>query len=97
MKLFLLLIKKVVIKIYVFGKVIRTTVVPMATKSYNQFKFLNLVTMATNKIAQNLFLMQNIYVLGKLSFRTAAIKSCYGSKKKQLSNSHLPFSVLWWN
>ena len=33
-----------------FGELSRTTVVSMATKSYNQLKFLNLVTMATNKI-----------------------------------------------
>ena len=31
--------------------------VSMATKSYNQLKFFNLVTMATDKIVYKLFLM----------------------------------------
>ena len=37
-------------KILVFGKLFGTTLVSMATKSYDQLKFLNLVTMATNTI-----------------------------------------------
>ena len=39
-------------KILVLGKLSRTTVVSMATKSYDQLEFLNLVTMATNKIVE---------------------------------------------
>ena len=45
-----MLIKKVVTQILVFGKLFRATVVSMAIKSYNQLKFLNLVTMATTQI-----------------------------------------------
>ena len=45
-----MLIKKVLIIILVFGTLFRTNVVSMAIKSYNQLKFLNLVTMATTKI-----------------------------------------------
>ena len=44
-----MLIKKVLIIILVFGKLFRTNVVSMAIQSYNQLKFLNLVTMATTK------------------------------------------------
>ena len=36
-------------KVLVFGKLFGTTVVSMATKSYDQIKFLNYVTMATTK------------------------------------------------
>ena len=45
-----MLFNKVVMKILVFGTLFRTNVVSMAIKSYNQLKFLNLVTMATTKI-----------------------------------------------
>ena len=45
-KLPLILIKKVGIKILVLGKLFKTTVVSMTTTSYDQLKFLNLVTMA---------------------------------------------------
>ena len=44
-----MLIKKVATKILFFGKLFWTTVVSMASKSYNQLKFLNLVTMATKQ------------------------------------------------
>ena len=50
LKLFLMPTKNVVIEILVLGKLSRTIVVFMATKSYNQLKSLNLITMATNKI-----------------------------------------------
>ena len=50
LKLFLMLIMKVINKVLAFVKLFETTVVPMATISYNQFEFLNLVTMATTKI-----------------------------------------------
>ena len=56
-ELFLALIKEVVIKLKSSGKLFWTTVFFMATKSYSQLKFLNLVTMATNKIVSELFLM----------------------------------------
>ena len=42
-------------KIQVFGKSFRTTVVSMETKSCNQPEFLNLVAMATNKLYKNSF------------------------------------------
>ena len=45
-----MLIKKVGIKMYVFGKLFRTTVVSMKTRSYYQLKFLKLVTKVTIKI-----------------------------------------------
>ena len=44
-----MLIMKVINKVLAFVKLFGTAVVPME-KSYNQFKFLNLVTMATTKI-----------------------------------------------
>ena len=44
-----MLIIKVINKVLAFVKSFGTTFVPMVTKSYNQFKFLNLVTMATTK------------------------------------------------
>ena len=55
----LTLIKNIVTKIKVFGKILGTSVVSVPSKSYNQLKFLNLVTMATNKIALTLFLDAN--------------------------------------
>ena len=45
-----MLIKKVVTKILAFGNLFKTVGVPHAIKSYNELKFLNLVTMATTKI-----------------------------------------------
>ena len=44
-----MLIYKIVMKILVSGKLFRTNVIPLAIKSHNQLKFLNLVTMATIK------------------------------------------------
>ena len=55
LKPILMLIKKIVTKILVFGKLFRTTVVSMAY----QLKFSSLVTMATNKIVYKWFLMNN--------------------------------------
>ena len=49
-KVVLTLIKKVVTKILAFGNLFKTIGVSMVIKSYNQLKFLNLVTMATIKI-----------------------------------------------
>ena len=49
-KVVLMLIKKVVTKILAFGNLFKTIGVSMVIKSYNQLKFLNLVTMATIKI-----------------------------------------------
>ena len=43
-----MLTMKIETKILGFGKLPKTTVVSMGTKSYNQLEFLNLVTMATN-------------------------------------------------
>ena len=40
--------------------------VSMATKSYNQLKFLNLVTMATNNIEKIMFLMLIVEVVMKI-------------------------------
>ena len=42
--------KTIVIDILFFGKLSRTIMIFMATTSYNQLDFFNLVTMATNKI-----------------------------------------------
>ena len=50
LKLFFMLIMKVIKKVLPFVKLFGTIFVHMATESYNQFKFLNLVTMATTKI-----------------------------------------------
>ena len=47
---FFMPMKKVSIKKTVFCKIIYDNCVSMATKSYDQLKFLNLVTMATTKI-----------------------------------------------
>ena len=41
---------EVVTKIFAFGNLFKTIGVSMVIKSYNQLKFLNLVTMATIKI-----------------------------------------------
>ena len=49
-KVVLTLIKKVVTQILAFGNLFKTIRVSMVIKSYNQLKFLNLVTMATIKI-----------------------------------------------
>ena len=46
-KVVLTLIKKVVTKILAFRNVLKTVGVSNAIKSYNEHKFLNLVTMAT--------------------------------------------------
>ena len=45
-----MLIKKVVTKILAFGNLFKTIGVSMVIKSYNQLKFLNLVTMVMIKI-----------------------------------------------
>ena len=60
-------IKKVVIKIQVFGQLFRTTVVFMAMKSYNHLKFLNSVTMATTDVYKP-FLMLIMMVVKKYWF-----------------------------
>ena len=43
---------KIETKILVLEKLSRTNVVSMATQSYNQLEFRNLVTMATNEIVE---------------------------------------------
>ena len=50
LELFLVPRKTIVIDILVFGKLSRTIMIFMATTSYNQLDFFNLVTMATNKL-----------------------------------------------
>ena len=57
LKLFFMLIKKVLIMTLVFAKKFRTNVVFIAIKSYNQLKLLYLVTMATTKMVYKLFFM----------------------------------------
>ena len=54
---FCIVIKKIVTKKLVTGILFKATVVSMATKSYNQLKLLNLVTMATEKNVYETFVM----------------------------------------